>query len=343
MGTSFPEDQSQRTIDATGCIVTPGLIDFHVHCFRYVHRISIDPDKLAPRAGTSVMVDAGSAGALNFDAFREYVMTGSQIRLFAFLNISLLGQCFEAQIPGVPVIQEYDDLRLVHVEQAVRCIQENRDYIVGIKVRGYHGLKTLSPILAAIEAAEAAGVPVMVHTASPPPSTRDYLPELRSGDIVTHLYHPAPHAIVDEKGQIRKEYQAARDRGVLMETGFARTHTDFEIMSRAVNAGFWPDIISTDVTTSNVEHLVYDLLFTASKFLAVGMPLEEALAAMTIIPARAMSRPELGELKEGGCADLAVIELCDEDVTFSDYYGHSMNGRKRIYCRHLIVNGIPIE
>lgn len=339
MAPSLPGTQARKVIDAAGCIVSPGLIDFHVHCFKLVHRISIDPDELAPRSGTAVMVDAGSSGALNFDAFREYVLTRSKLRLFAFLNISLMGQCFEAQIPGVPVIHEYDDPRLVHVDQAVRCIEENRDYIVGIKVRAYHGLSNLTPILAALEAADKAGVPVMVHTASPPPSTRRYFHRLRPGDVVTHLYHPEPHAVVDKRGRIRVEYRAARERGVLMETGFARWHTDFKIMKKTADAGFWPDIIGTDVTTTNINELVFDLLSSASKLLAAGMPLEDLLAAVTINPAGAIGRPGLAELKEGGPADLAVLELRKESVTFKDYYGHSLEGKERLVCRSLLING----
>lgn len=340
---SLDSDEAGNVVDASGMIVSPGLIDFHVHCFFLVHKISIDPDVLAPRAGTTTMVDAGSAGALNFDAFREFVINKSNVNILAFLNISLLGQCFEAQIPGVPVIHEYDDLRLVHIGQTIKCIEENRDFLIGVKVRAYHGLTNLTPIYSAIEAAEQTDVPLMIHTASPPPSTRQYMNLLRPGDIVTHLYHPEPRSIIDGKGRIRPEYLEARERGVLMETGFARWHTDFEVMTRAVQQGFWPDIISTDVTATNVEDLVYDVLFTASKFLAVGMPIEEVLAAMTIMPARAMGRPQLAELKEGSIADLTVIERVKEDTTFLDYYGHSLKGKERIVCRWLIRKGELIK
>ena len=128
-----------------------------------------------------------------------------------------------------------------------------------------------------------------------------------------------------------------------METGFARWHTDFEVMKRAVQQGFWPDIISTDVTATNVEDLVYDVLYTASKFLAVGMPLEEVLAAMTIAPAQAMRRHQLVEAEEGSIADLTIIERMKEDITFHDYYGHSMTGKEKIVCKWLIRKGEMIR
>jgi dihydroorotase len=345
IGKPLQQEQAEKVIDAGGMIVTPGLIDFHVHCFRKVHRISIDPDELAPRAGATTMVDAGSAGALNFDAFREFVLEKSKLNLFAFLNISLIGQCFEAQIPGVPVIHEYDDLRLVHVEQTVKCLGENPEFLVGVKVRAHHGLTNLTPVHAALEAADEAGLPLMIHTSPPPPSTREYMDLLRPGDIVTHLYHPNPGSLVDRQGKVRSEYRDARERGVLMETGFARWHTDFEVMRCAVDQGFWPDIIGTDVTTTNINDLVYDLMFTASKFLAVGMPLEDVLAAMTLTPAQAMNRAELAQLREGAPADISILKVQQEDTRFRDYYGHTMNGKERIECRYLVRNGdcIPGE
>ena len=336
---SLDHGEAESIIDASGMIISPGLIDLHVHCFFLVHKISINPDILAPRAGTTTMVDAGSAGALNFDAFREFVIKKSNVNILAFLNISLLGQCFEAQISGVPVIHEYDDMRLVHIDQTIKCIDENRDFLVGVKVRAYHGLTNLTPIYSAIEAAEQTDLPLMIHTASPPPSTRQYMHLLRPGDIVTHLYHPDPRSLVDGEGQIRPEYREAREKGVLMETGFARWHTDFEVMKRAVQRGFWPDIISTDVTATNVEDLVYDVLYTGSKFLAVGMPIEEVLAAMTIAPAKAIRQHHLAELEEGSIADLTIIECVKEDTIFCDYYGHSMKGKERIVCKWLIRKG----
>jgi dihydroorotase len=332
-------EEAARVIDAKGLIVTPGLIDFHVHSFRLVHKISIDPNTIAARAGTTTMVDGGSAGALNFDAFKEFVLEPSRLNLFAFLNISIVGQVFEAQMPGVPVIHEYDDMRLVHVAQTIKCINENRDYLVGVKVRAYHGLTNLTPIYAALEAAEEADVPIMVHTSPPPPSVAQYMHLLRPGDIVTHLYHPNPGSLVRRDGKIRDEYQAARERGVIFETGFARWHTDFEIMKRAVGEGFWPDIISTDLTTTNIEDMIYDVLFTASKMIALGMPLEDALCAMTITPARAMSRPELAELKVGARADISVLEWVEEDIIFDDFYGHTMPGKGRLVCSTLVNKG----
>jgi dihydroorotase len=330
---------AKEMIDASGLIVTPGLIDFHVHIFYLVHRISIHPDRLVPRAGTTTMVDGGSSGAGNFEAFREFILRKSKLNLLAFLNISLLGQVFEMQLPGVPTMNEYEDLRLVNVTETLKCLEANRDLIVGIKVRAFHGLTNLTPIYAALEAAEEAGVPLMIHTSPPPPSVSQFLPLLRRGDVVTHVYHPKPGGLIDGRGKIRDEYRAARERGVLMETGLDRWHTDFEVMKRGMGQGFHPDIISTDVTRFNVEPLVKDVLFTASKVMAAGMSLEDALAAMTVNPARAMNRPELAELKEGGPADISLLEVSREDITFVDFFGQTMKGAQRLCCRRLINKG----
>ncbi|MBI5969501.1 MAG: amidohydrolase family protein [Deltaproteobacteria bacterium] len=340
---SLEGEKASEVIDASGLMVTPGLIDFHVHIFWLVHRISIHPHNLVPRAGTTTMVDGGSAGAANFDAFKEFILTKSELNLLAFLNISILGQIFETQIPGMPSMNEYEDLRLVNVSETVKCIEANRDLIVGVKVRAFHGLTNLTPVHAALDAAEEADVPVMIHTSPPPPSVSQYMPLLRPGDIVTHLYHPQPGGLIDRQGKIRQEYRDARERGVLMETGLDRWHTDFEVMKRGVGEGFWPDIISTDVTRFNVEPFVRDVLFTASKLMAAGMPLEESLAAITINPARAMTRPQLAELKEGGPANITVLELLKEDITFVDFFGQSLKGKERLCCHWLINKGKVVK
>jgi len=336
-------EQARETLDASGLIVTPGLIDLHVHIFYLVHRISIHPRNLVPRAGTTTMVDGGSSGAGNFDALREFVLAQSDLNLLAFLNISLLGQVFELQIPGVPSMNEYEDLRLVNVTETIKCIEGNRDLIVGIKVRAFHGLTNVTPIAAAVEAGEETGLPVMVHTAPPPLSVSQYFPFLRPGDILTHIYHPSPGGLLDRHGKIRAEYREARERGILMEVGLDRWHTDFEVLKRGMGEGFWPDIISTDVTRFNVEPLVRDLLFTASKIMTAGMPLPDALAAMTLNPARAIKRPEMAELKEGGPANLTVLELLEEDVTFMDFFNQSMKGKERLVCRWLINKGKVVK
>ena len=336
-------EKSCEVIDASGCIVTPGLIDLHVHIFYLVHRISIHPAQLVPRAGTTTMVDGGSAGAGNFDALKEFILTKSDLNLLAFLNISLLGQVFEMQIPGVPSMNEYEDLRLVNVTETVKCVEQNRDFIVGLKVRAFAGLTNLTPVYAAVEAAEEADVPIMIHTSPPPPAVSQYLPLLRAGDIVTHLYHPSPGGLLDRNGKIRSEYREARERGVLMEVGLDRWHTDFEVMKKGMGQGFCPDIISTDVTRFNVEPLVRDVLFTASKVMAAGLPLPEALAAMTINPARAMKRPELAELKKGGPANITVLEVLEEEVSFVDFFGQTLKGKERLTCRWLVNKGKVVK
>lgn len=336
-------EQAGETLDASGLILTPGLIDLHVHIFHRVHRISIDPRDLVPRAGTTTLVDGGSSGAGNFDALREFILSRSDLNLLAFLNISLFGQIFDLQIPGVPSMNEYEDLRLVNVTETIKCIEQNRDFIVGVKVRAIHGLTNVTPICAAVEAGEETGLPVMVHTAPPPLSVGQYFPLLRSGDILTHIYHPSPGGLLNRNGKIRAGYREARERGVLMEVGLDRWHTDFEVLKRGMGEGFPPDIISTDVTRFNVDPLVRDVLYTASKIMAAGMPLPDALAAMTINPARAMKRPELAELKEGGPANITVLELLRKDVTFVDFFNQSMKGKEQLVCRWLVNKGKVVK
>ncbi|MHB8770261.1 MAG: amidohydrolase family protein [Syntrophales bacterium] len=332
-------EMAREVLDVSEMIVTPGLIDLHVHIFHRFHRISIDPGTMIPQAGVTTWVDGGSSGAGNFDAFREYVLSRSELNLLAFLNIGLFGQIFDLQIPGVPTINEYDDPRMVHVAETVRCIERNREFIVGVKARAFLGLTSVTPIVAALEAGRETGLPVMIHTAPPPLSVGQYFPLLRPGDILTHLYHPGPGGLLNRQGRIQDEYREVRERGVLMDVGMDRWHTDFEVLQRGIGEGFWPDTISTDITRFNREPLVRDLLFTASKLMAAGLPLTETLAAMTINPARAIQRPLLAELKVGGPANLSILELLSGEVTFKDYFDHEMTGHERLTCRWLIREG----
>lgn len=332
---------ADRVIGAAGLIVTPGLVDIHVHAFRWGQLIGLDVDPLSSRSGVTTFVDGGSSGSLNFMAFRRFVAERVRSNLYALLNVSAIGQTVDG-IQGLDV-GEYDDLRFLHLASAVEVVEKNRDLIVGIKVRMYTGLTTLAPMASARELADAVGLPLTVHVAKAPPSFGDLLPYLQAGDVVTHIYHPGPGALVDRQGRVRPEYLEARRRGVLFDTGTARFHTCFPVVRAALDQGFLPDTISTDLTLNNYNHITIDMPTTLSKFLALGLPLEQALRMVTGEPAKILP-PDRGhgKLAEGLPADLALFELEPGDFTYEDLFGNRLRAEKRLVCRRTIKDGVVL-
>jgi dihydroorotase len=300
-----------------------------MHAFRYGHLLSIDTEELSPRSGTTTFVDGGSSGALNFLAFREYVIRPSKSDIFAFLNVSAIGQGTDG-IQGLH-FSENDDEHLLHTPSALEVIEKNRDIIVGIKVRAYTGLKSMKPLEKARELADIVNLPVMVHLAPPPPEFGEILPYLRPGDIITHPYHGGGKTMLDEKGQVRPEFWEARQRGIEVDVGLDRFHGDFNVMRRALDQGFSPDYISTDLAMPNLHHLTYDLPTTISKFVALGLPLVEALAKCTYATAMKMGKErEIGCTREGSRADIAIFDLATDDHVFEDYFENRLEAKERI-------------
>jgi len=330
-----------EVLDAAGRLVCPGLVDLHLHCYFRGHVLGVDADALAPASGTTTFVDAGSCGALGFLGFREYVIRPAAARILAFLNISAIG----LQSVGIDKneIGENDDERLLHAAAAEEMIEKNRDCIAGVKVRMYTGLRSLAPLTRAREVADRVRLPLMVHIASGMPPFREMLPLLRPGDIVTHIYHGGGDALLDERDRIRDEFTEARARGILFDVGLDRVHTDFEVARKAISQGFGPHFLSTDLTTSN-RHITEDMPTTISKFVGLGLGLEEALEKSTLAPAAALRRAdEFGTLREGLAGDLGIFELREGDHAFSDTYGHTMTARSRLVPWRTIRKGIPLS
>jgi dihydroorotase len=337
MGEELDPPAGAQMLDAAGRLVCPGLVDLHLHCFSQGQVLGLDADALAPVTGTTTFVDAGSCGALNFLGFREYVIRPAVARVLAFLNISAIG----LQSVGIDKneVGENDDERLLHVGAASEMLEKNRDHLVGVKVRMYTGLRSLVPVIRAREVADRAQVPLMVHIASGMPPFRDLLPWLRPGDIITHIYHGGSDTLLDEGGRIRDEFTEARARGIFFDVGLDRVHTDFEVARRAISQGFDPHFLSTDLTTSN-RHITEDMPTTISKFVGLGLGLEEALEKSTLAPARVLGRTdEFGALREGMAGDIGIFEIRNGEQSFCDTYGHTMTTGARLMPWRTIRNG----
>jgi dihydroorotase len=318
-----PQD-AQRTIDAKGMIVTPGLIDFHTHVYRYVKYNSVDPDIHCLQKGATTVVDCGSAGANNFPGFKQYVIDSCQTRILAFLHVCDVGLTMGGGIG------ELEDLRHLDFERTVKVAQAYSDIIVGIKIRvpyeavGVHGPQALR---LAKEIARTTQLPLMVHPGSLPLnlSLPHVLSVLERGDIMTHCYPPPyppqlPHAsIFDDEGQILSEMLQARKRGVFFDVGHGSNNFCWETAAQALKQQFLPDTISTDLTEPATQTVIHDLPTVLSKFLHLGLPLSTVIKSATMIPAAILGMSDtIGTLKIGAEADIALFELEHNEVSLWD-------------------------
>ena len=295
--------------DVAGCLVMPGNIDFHTHVYWGGTSISVDGDALARRCGTTTWLDVGSAGPGNFAGFRKHVMEVSETRILAFLHVSHAG--IFGFSPTV-MVGESLDMRMMDTEMCAKVARANPELIRGIKVRigaGTSGINGIAPLYHALEAADKAGLPVMVHIDRPPPRYTDVLALLRPGDILTHCFRPFPNAPCDASGRVKDGCWEARARGVVFDIGHGKGSFDWDVAEAMLAAGFPPDIISSDVHVLCIDGPAYDNMVTMSKFLHLGMALPEIVKAVTVTPAKALGRPDLGDLSVGSVGDATVMRI----------------------------------
>jgi dihydroorotase len=223
-------------------------------------------------------------------------------------------------------------------------INANRDLIVGVKVRvgrGAGGNSGIAPLDMAIEIAEEVGLPVMAHLDHPPPSRLEVLSRLRRGDVITHCFRPFPNAPVAADGQIREEVLEARRRGVVFDIGHGGGSFGFRTAERMLEAGFLPDVISSDVHALSINGPAFDQLVTMSKFLMLGVELGAVIRASTAAPAAALGRGDLGHLAVGAVGDATILELVAGEFDYRDVLGESRRGGQRLMVRGLVVAGRP--
>ena len=279
--------------DVNGLIVTPGLIDLHTHVYWGGTSLGVDPLRLA-RGGCTTLVDTGSAGPGNYPGFLEHVIKPSPLRILAFLNISFAGiYGFSKRV----MVGESGDLRLMAPTEAVEVVSANRDTIVGVKVSvGLHASQYSGtiPLDIARETAEEAGLPLMVHIDHPPPTLEEVLARMRPGDILTHCFSPFPNNPATADGGVRSAVIEARERGVIFDIGHGMGSFAFKTARTMLANGFAPDCISSDVHALCIDGPAFDLLTTMSKFLCLGMKLDDVVRAATAAPAKALRRSDLG-------------------------------------------------
>jgi dihydroorotase len=328
---AIPEAEARHVLDVTGSIVTPGLIDVHVHVYDGVAPLGIPPDPNCIAKGVTTVLDAGSAGAHTFPGFRKYVIDVAQTRIRALLNISVVGQ---SSLSPENEYGELLNLNYANPKLAVRTIERHRDVILGVKVRlsrNIAGDNDLQALKLAREAALAVNLPMMVHIGDTHTQLDDLLPVLRAGDVVTHCFHGRQGGILDQKGRIVPAVRAAVARGVHLDVGHGAGSFSFDVAERALQQDLLPGTISSDLHQFNIHGPVFDLATTLSKFLHLGLTLEQVIARVTSHPAKTLGfAAGLGTLREGAEADVAVFSLREGDFSFQDSMGQRRIGHQKL-------------
>lgn len=324
--------------DCSGAIVTPGLIDLHTHVYDGGTSLGVDPVALAASGGTTTLVDAGSAGPGNFAGFRVHIIEPSPVRILAYLNISFAGiYAFSKRV----MVGESGDQRLLAPTDAVAVANANRDVLVGIKVRVGHiasGTSGAIPLDIARQVAEELDMRMMVHIDHPPPTLEDVLARLRPGDVLTHCFRPFPNSpSIGER--VRPAVIEARERGVLFDIGHGMGSFSFAVARAMLAGGFMPDTISSDVHSLCINGPAFDLITTMSKFLCLGVPLENVVKAATVNAAKALQRPDLGSLKPGSAGDASIITIDAGAFDYVDSTGATMRGEQRIAANGVVIGG----
>jgi dihydroorotase len=328
-----------KTVDVGGLYVTPGLVDIHVHVFTgtgerrsYAGDNSVYPDGFTFRAGVTAVADAGCAGWRNFEDFKQLIIDRSRTRVFAFLNIvghGMRGSRYEQVVADM------------QASPAAEMAMRHKGLIVGIKT-AHFSAPNFTAVDRAVEAGTIAGIPVMVDFGRADPKNKSLAElltrKLRPGDIYTHVYSGL-RGELDPSGRANPALFEGRKRGVIFDVGHGGGSFAWRVAVPIIQEGFLPDSISTDLHTGDMNTSVKDMLSVMSKFLALGMPLDEVILRSTWNPAREIKQEQLGHLSVGAPADVAVLRLERGDFGFMDVYGARLRGTQKLSCEMTLRDG----
>jgi dihydroorotase len=304
-------------IDVKDKIVTPGLIDVHLHLMKGLGAFGVDPDIFGVGSGVTTVVDAGSAGHTLLTVFRNYVTDNAKTRVLNYINLSTLGG---VSGPGYSILA---DPRLIDEDKIEKAVEANRDIIVGIKIMatgGALGSQGLKPLERARKLGDMLKIPLLVHIGeswtkdTAPVHIADVLKYLRPGDIVTHMFTVHPGGLLDGNGKLWPQVRDAKESGVLMDVGHGLHNLNFDVARKVLDQGLHPDGVSTDGHRGNRAGPVYDLPTTMAKLIALGFSLNQVVEMTTANAAKLLGRAgSLGTLKVGEPADISVLKVEDRE------------------------------
>lgn len=329
---------SLKTVDVTGLYVTPGLVDIHVHVYAstgernsYAGDNSVFPDGFTFRVGVTTVADAGCSGYRNFEDFKEHVIDRSKTRVLAFLNIvgaGMRGPKYE------------DNLADMDPQPAAEMAKRYPGLIVGIKTAHYSGPEW-TPVEHAVQAGTIANIPVMVDFGANRPERPISIlltQKLRPGDIYTHCYSGLRGELGPD-GKVNPGMWEGRKRGVIFDVGHGGGSFVWRVAVPAIRQGFLPDSISTDLHIGSMNSGMKDMLNVMSKFLALGLSVDDVIVRSTWNPAREIHHEELGNLSVGSPADVSVLRAEQGAFGFTDVYGARMKGNQKFECEMTVKGG----
>ncbi len=333
---TFEISDFDKVIDAHGCIVTPGIIDFHAHVYPLTE-IGIPAEVTCFSSGITTIVDAGSSGAANYEHYRGF-LASSKVRIKCDLNVCSA---------GLVTTQYHENIDPAYYDRKKirQLFEKYPDELLGLKVRLSQELTGdlgITPLIETVKLAEEIGTSVVVHTTNTPVSMSDLISHLRPGDVVTHAFHNYGNTIINDEGKVFDVVKKAQEDGVLFDVANARFHFSFKVARAAIGDGFLPDIISTDLTIKSLykKPQIFNMMFLLSKYLNMGLDLTEIIERCTSRPAKAMRMEgEIGCLSPGACADVAIIRIMDRNVHFEDWDGEFLEGQKLLKAMCTIRDG----
>ena len=334
----IPLEDGRLVVIANGLLVTPGLIDVHTHVFVGEEEStfaggfsSVSPDDFTFKAGITTVVDAGTSGWRSFPKFKSTVIDRSQTRVLAFLNITGAGMI------GAP---EEENLEDMEVDATVKTIEKYPDFIVGTKIGHYRGDHWI-PFDRAIDAGIKANVPMILECHLPQFPLEEVLGKMRAGDIFTHTYGAVNDRgwILEADGTLRPEVLAARSKGVYFDVGHGGGSFHYKLAIPALEQDFYPDSFGTDLHRFSMNAGMKDMLNVMSKFLNMGMPVQQVIEKASWSPAQMINRDDLGHLTPGAVADIAVIRIREGEFGYIDAGGSRIIGKERLEAELTIRAG----
>jgi dihydroorotase len=324
-------------LDAQGHIVSPGLVDNHLHMFADATDAGMDANIALFPSGVTTAVEGGSPGASNFVMYHREIISRSRVRIKAYLNAASGGMVSRQ------TLEDFDPARL-EKDRIKKLFRKYPDDLLGLKIR--YSKKFIkngssAPLEAVIDLANEIGCRVTIHVTDPAIEIEKIARLLRPGDIFCHVYYGHGRTIIGSDNKVLPEIKAARERGIIMDACNGAFNFGFSVAKAAIADGFPPDIISTDYNTMVMfNHPVISLPFLMAKYIAMGLTLEQVFEACTAAPARAIGLSDfIGTLKEGGPADIAIFRIVEQETVFYDFYDESVTGKSLIVPQMTMKSG----